>query len=84
MSLFFKINANEDDINSIITNTSFENLSKLEKKGKFKENSFDKSGEQNKFFYLGPKNNWKNILNEKDAHLLNSYFEKEMKELGYL
>ncbi len=84
LSIFFKIDVNENDINSIISNTSFDNLSELEKKGKFNENTFDKSGEQNKFFYLGPKNNWKNILNEKDVQLLNSYFEKEMKELGYL
>ena len=84
LSPFFKITVNENDINSIIKNTSFKNLSELEKNGKFKENSFDKSGQENKFFYLGPKNNWKNILEEKNANLINFYFEKEMKELGYL
>ena len=84
LSSFFKITVNEDDINSIIKNTSFNNLSELEKNGKFKENSFDKSGQENKFFYLGPKNNWKNILEEKNVNLINFCFKKEMEELGYL
>ena len=84
LSPFFQITSNEEDIDSIMQNTSFENFNKLEKQGKFKENSFDKSGEENKFFFLGPKNNWKKFLNKKDEELLISIFKKEMEELNYI
>ena len=84
LSPFFKINISENEIDKIIKNTSFENFRDLEKNGKFKENSFDKSGEQNKFFYLGPNNNWENSLKKEEVELINICFEKEMKELKYL
>ena len=84
LSSFFQITSNEEDIDSIIKNTSFENFNKLEKQGRFKENSFDKSGEENKFFFLGPENNWKKFLNKNDEELLISIFKKEMEELNYI
>ena len=56
----------------------------MEKQGRFKENSFDKSGEENKFFFLGPENNWKKFLNKNDEELLISIFKKEMEELNYI
>lgn len=84
LSEFFKIEINEKSIDTIIKNTSFENFKNLEQMGKFKESSFDKSGEKNKFFYLGPKNDYKELLKKEHSDLLISYFKKEMDELGYI
>ena len=84
LSSFIKIEISQKKINSIIQNTSFENMSRLEQKGKFKENSLKISGEKNKFFYLGPKNCWQQILKKENADSITSAFEKEMIELSYL
>ena len=40
--------------------------------------------QRKKFFNLGPKNNWENILNKKIKEEIESKFYVEMKELGYL
>ena len=37
-----------------------------------------------KFFNLGPKNQWQNILSVEIKSEIETSFEKEMKELGYL
>ena len=37
-----------------------------------------------KFFYLGPKNNWKKLLDTKTVKKIENTFQKEMIELGYL
>ena len=84
LSSFIKIKISQKEIDFIIQNSSFENFVKLEQKGKFKENSFKIDGEKNKFFNLGPKNNWQQILKKKNADSITSAFEKEMIELGYL
>ena len=42
------------------------------------------TGKKNKFFYLGPKNDWRNILDKNISNEIASEFEKDMKELGYL
>ena len=36
------------------------------------------------FFNLGPKNDWRKILDEKHRYKIENNFKKEMKELGYL
>ena len=84
LSSFIKIKISQRKIDSIIQNSSFENFNKLEQKGKFKENSLKIDGAKNKFFYLGPKNNWQQILKKENADSIASAFEKEMIELGYL
>ena len=84
LSSFFEINVNEKDLDAIVENTSFKNFSDLEKKGKFKENSFDKSGEKNKFFYLGAENNWKKLLDSGIRKKIEDEFKSEMRELNYL
>ena len=45
--------------------------------------SYPKSGKTMKFFYLGPKNNWKEILSEDLKVKLDKIFEKDLKELSY-
>ena len=55
-----------------------------EKKGFIESVKDKKTEEKKKFFYLGPKNNWKKILDKKIVEEINLKFEKEMKELRYL
>lgn len=84
LSKFFKLNVSMKEVDKIIDNTTFENFSEQESKGKFNENAKNTFGEEKKFFYLGPKNNWKEQLTKETLIKINSAFEKEMKELGYL
>ena len=36
-----------------------------------------------KFFYLGPKNNWKDRLNKDLIKKMNTYYKKDLERLGY-
>ena len=65
--------------------TSFNQMQNMENKFGFEESLKNKNtGIKNKFFYLGPKNNWKKMLDLKLKKEIEDKFEKEMKELGYL
>ena len=44
---------------------------------------YPKSGKKLKFFNLGKKNDWKNLLDPKIEEQIRFKFNKEMKELGY-
>ena len=79
-----KLNFSNDQINTAIELSSFDNLEKMEKKYGFIESSFNKEGKKNKFFFLGPKNDWKEKLDKDISDKINVKFENEMKELGYL
>ncbi len=88
LSLFLKrfgeFESNDKKINNIIKTTAFEILKKKEEKEGFEEAS-DESKETNiKFFNLGPKNNWKDIVDKKLIYQIEKIFKKEMKELNYL
>ena len=65
----------------IIEDCNFENLKNQENIKGFLEAS--KDTDQN-FFYLGPKNNWENILNSNIREKIEDIFKDEMKELNYL
>ena len=68
-----------------IQNCEFDNLKKLENKEGFSEAPYKKNTyERIKFFNLGKKNEWKNILDDKVVEEIESKFRNEMKELGYL
>ena len=56
----------------------------MEREHGFTESTIDKEGNRNKFFYLGPKNNWQEILEAKISKKIEQEFEQEMKELKYL
>ena len=77
---FGDFKTNNKKIDNIIRTTSFETLQEREKKDGFKEAVSKKI----KFFNLGPKNNWKNIIDEKLIYKIEKNFKKEMKELNYL
>ena len=62
----------------------FDKMQKIEKKKGFVEAVSDKNGKDVKFFNLGPKNDWKKILNKEIAIKIEKLFEKEMRELNYL
>ena len=55
-----------------------------EEHGFSEDTTNEKTGNKNKFFYLGPKNDWKNILDKKIVDDIRKKFGTEMKELGYL
>jgi hypothetical protein len=57
----------------------------LEKKQTFVESIIDsENGKRKTFFNLGPKNDWKKILDNKNRKKIETSFKKEMLELGYL
>ena len=79
-----KLKFNEDQIDTAINLSSFEKLEKMEKKDGFAESNIGKDGNKNKFFFLGPKNNWRKILDYEISRDIEKEFEKEMKELKYI
>ena len=75
---------NKEDIYKSIERTNFNYLQNQEKEVGFREAVKDKFGNPIKFFNLGPKNNWKKILDESIAKDIEMNFKDEMEELGYL
>ena len=54
------------------------------KKGFFESKTNLQTGEKIPFFNLGPKNDWKKLLDVKVIKKIENAFKKEMKELNYL
>ena len=78
----FYIEFNKNIITEAIKTSSFDNLKKLEKSGLFGESVADtKSGDKKDFFYLGPKNDCKKLLDNKISKEIEQNFQNEMKEL---
>ena len=76
---------NENKLKNVIESTSFENMKNLEKEKGFIEGRInEKNGKKIPFFNLGPKNDWKKLLDLEIIKKIEKNFEKEMKELGYL
>jgi hypothetical protein len=80
----FKHNFSKEVIDYAIKLSSFDKLERMEKEHGFTESSVNQDGTKQKFFYLGPKNDWKEMLNEKLVEEISTEFENEMKELNYL
>ena len=82
---FIKVDCDKETINQIINDTNFENLKNLEKKGNFLENAVNaKTKDKANFFNLGPKNDYKKILDKNIRCEIEKKFEKTMKKLNYL
>ena len=79
-----KLKFTEDQIDNAISLSSFDKLEKMEKDNGFTESTIDKDGNRNKFFFLGPKNDWRKILDKSISSEIEKKFEKEMKELKYI
>ena len=71
----------EKKIKNSIKSNSFNNLKKMEELKGFGEFI---TNNNKKFFNLGPKNNWKTLLEKHTADEIKAKFNHEMKELGYL
>ena len=63
-----------------VENTNFENLKIQEQSKGFKEAPKN----NNKFFYLGPSNDWQNLLDKDMKDRLEINFKQEMQDLSYL
>ena len=82
---FIKINPDAQTIDQIIKDTNFENLKSLEKEGKFLENSIDyKTNNKATFFNLGPKNDYRKLLDKEIQIEIEKRFKDTMKKLNYL
>ena len=72
-------------LNKVIKSTEFYKMKTLEQKQIFTESSIESdTGKRKAFFNLGPKNDWKKILDDKNRKKIETSFKKEMSELGYL
>ena len=77
-----KINKNK--IKNAVNSSSFSKLQDKEKNEGFSEAPKSKGGDKKiPFFNLGPKNNWKIILNDDLKDKLNNIFKKKLEELSY-
>ena len=75
---------NIDKLKNSVNSTFFDKLKKDEEKNGFSESITSKKTKTKiPFFYLGPKNNWKNILNKKLQVKIYDTFKSEFRELGY-
>lgn len=80
-----KIKINDNDVKKSIENNEFNKLKNIENINGFDESSFDQNNKQTKnFFYLGPNNNWEEMLPNEIKMKIEEKFRKEMKELGYI
>ena len=79
-----KFNFEKDRILKAVEKCNFNNLQNIENESGFVEAPIDLDGSKKKFFYLGPQNDWKKILDKKTLKYIENSFEVEMKELGYL
>ena len=76
---------NKDKIKKTLRSTTFEALKKKEQDYGFSEAVRDRE-DRNKtvpFFNLGPKNDWKKILDEEFRKKIEKVFEKDLKNLNY-
>ncbi len=74
----------EAKLNKAILTTNFENMKESEKNGSFIENvKSPLNNSKREFFYLGPKNNWKEILDKDLITKMNKYYFDDLKYLRY-
>ncbi|WP_440928367.1 sulfotransferase domain-containing protein [Candidatus Pelagibacter sp.] len=79
----FKID--DKKLKNVILTTDFSRMKKLEQEEGFFESKIDKiTGKKIPFFNLGEKNDWNKILNKEIKKKIETAFQKEMKELGYI
>ncbi len=80
-----KVRFTNENITKAIELSSFDRLKKIEEKEGFSESATNKeTGKKEIFFNLGPKNDWRNILDKSIADEIRKRFQLEMKELGYI
>ena len=84
-SLGMKFEIDMVKLNKAIKTTEFEYMKKKEENEIFYEAPLDVINNKRKiFFNLGPKNDWRKFLDEKNRDKIENRFKREMIELGYL
>ena len=74
----------KDKIKNAVSSTLFSKLKEKEQQEGFYEAPKSKVGDKKiPFFNLGPKNNWKKILDQDLKDKLNNIFKKKLEELSY-
>ena len=74
---------NENKFRKALETTTFINLKKKEKEGKFKENVFSNTDNKIDFFNLGQKNNWRNLLPPDIKEKTNQVFLDDIRYFKY-
>ena len=78
-------NLNNDKLKNSVNSTLFETLQKKEKKEGFSEAILSKkTNKMIPFFNLGPKNDWRKLLDKNLQLKIISTFEQEIHELKYI
>ena len=81
----FEQNFDDEKAKNSVVSTSFEKLQNIEKQEGFVESVVSKKNVKKiPFFHLGPKNNWRNILDKKYQEKINLVFNKSLQELNYI
>ena len=85
LSRFIKFELDKKKIDNSLDSSRFENVSQMEKNEGFHESATSpKTMKKIKFFNLGKKNNWRDLLDKKLIKKIENYYKNEMSELGYL
>ena len=85
LSKFIKFNFDKSKIKNSIDSTTFDKLAEMEREVGFAESSDSTlNSKKIRFFHLGNKNTWSNLLDKNVSHDIDDFFKKEMKTLGYL
>ena len=80
-----KFKIDQKKFQNTIETTDFDRMKSLEKEiGFFEAKTHQETGKKIPFFNLGPKNDWKKLLDPKIKEKIEKAFKKEMTELGYL
>ena len=75
---------NKEKLKNSVNSTTFTKLKDNEQKNGFSEAiTSKKDNKKIPFFYLGPKNDWKKILDEDLKSKLNDIFKKNLVEFSY-
>ncbi len=73
-----------EKFNNAIESTSFKKLQGIEDEGKFSENVYSLHDNRKiKFFYQGPKNDWRKNLDKNMIKKMNDYYKDDLIKLGY-
>ena len=84
-SLGMKLDIDMVKLNKVIKTTEFEQMKMMEQKETFTEAMIDeRTGKRKIFFNLGPNNDWRVNMDNKNKEKIEKAFSKEMEELGYL
>lgn len=71
-------------LNNSIETTSFDKLKNIENQGNFSESVYSlKDKRKIKFFFLGPKNDWRKELDKSLIKKMNEYYKEDLNKFGY-